>query len=152
MREALVFVLFMAAPGRIAFAPAQLEPAFEVASIKRVVSPDVIYGIRPTDPSARFHAIITVHDLIAVAYGSPKALLESQVIGAPAWTRSERFEIVAKAPGAVAHDVLLRMLQTLLAERFELRMHKKSGQLPASTGPLDLFIVDSVEPPALNEA
>ena len=58
----------------------------------------MIYGIRPIDPSGRFHAIITVRDLIMVAYGSPLALVESQIIDAPAWARNDRFEIIAKAP------------------------------------------------------
>ena len=130
MREALVFVLFMAAPGGIALAPVQLEPAFEVASINRVVSPDMIYGIRPVDSSGRFHAIITVRDLIGVVYGSPLALLDSQIVNVPAWARNDRFEIIAKAPGALSHDTLLAMVRTLLAERFELRMHKQTRQLP----------------------
>jgi uncharacterized protein (TIGR03435 family) len=130
MREALVFVLFMAAPGSNALAPVQLEPSFEVASIKRVVSPDVIYGIRPVDPSGRFHAIISVRDLIMIAYGSPLALLDSQIIDVPDWARNDRFEIIAKAPGALAHDTLLAMMRTLLAERFGLRMHKQTRQLP----------------------
>lgn len=46
-------------------AQAQPDTAFEVASVKRVDSPDMTYGIRPIEPSGRFHAIITVRDLIA---------------------------------------------------------------------------------------
>ena len=109
---------------------AQAPAAFEVASIRKVVSPDVIYGIRPVDPAGRFHAIITVHDLIVVAYGSPLALVPAQIIDAPAWTKSDRFEIVAKAPGALSHDNLLAMMKALLAERFQLRVRKETRQLP----------------------
>lgn len=106
------------------------QAAFEVTSIRKVVSPDVIYGIRPVDPAGRFHAIITVHDLIVIAYGSPLALVPAQVIDAPSWTKNDRFEIVAKAPGALSHDNLLAMMQSLLADRFQLRVRKETRQLP----------------------
>jgi len=97
-RLALGFVLLGAMFGGTAGAQAQTDSAFEVTSVRKVVAPDVIYGIRPVDPAGRFHAIITVRDLIMVAYGSPLALVESQIIDLPAWTRNDRFEIIAKAP------------------------------------------------------
>ena len=77
--------------------PAQTrDVGFEVASVKKVTTPGMIYGIRPIEPSGRFYAIITVRDLIMVAYGQPLALVEAQIIDAPSWTRNDRFEIVAK--------------------------------------------------------
>ena len=92
---ALVAVLCSAAPPRKGFAQAPTtETTFEVVSVRKAEDPNLIYGIRPVDPSRRFHAIITVYDLILIAYGSPLALLDAQIIGAPAWTRSDRFEIV----------------------------------------------------------
>jgi uncharacterized protein (TIGR03435 family) len=124
------FVLLVAVCDGLISAQAQPEPAFEVASIRKVVSPDVIYGIRPVDPAGRFHAIITVHDLIVIAYGSPLALVPAQIIDAPAWTKSDRFEIVAKAPGALAHNDLLSMMRALLADRFQLRIRRETRQLP----------------------
>jgi uncharacterized protein (TIGR03435 family) len=111
---------------------AQVEQAatFEVASVKRVVSPDLIYGIRPIDPSGRFHAIITVRDLMMVAYGSPLALVESQLVDVPGWARNDRFELIAKVSGEFSHDRFLAMMRTLLAERFQLRVRKETRQLP----------------------
>jgi uncharacterized protein (TIGR03435 family) len=110
---------------------AQVTPApraFEVASLKRVTS-DIPYGIRPVDPSGRFHAIITLHDLIRIAYGSPLALTESQIVDAPQWTKTDRFEITAKADGALSHDVLMEMMRSLLADRFQLRVRKETREL-----------------------
>ena len=128
-RQVLVsFALFVGLAGLAA--AAQTPPAFEVASIRKVVSPDIIYGIRPVDPAGRFHAIITVHDLIVIAYGSPLALVPAQIIDAPEWTKNDRFEIVAKAPGALSHDNLMAMMQSLLADRFQLRLRKETRQLP----------------------
>jgi len=106
------------------------DAAFEVASVKRVTEPGMIYGIRPIDPSGRFHAIITVRDLIMVAYGSPLALVEAQIIDAPSWTRDDRFEIVAKVAGEFSHDGFLANMRALLAERFKLRVRKETRQLP----------------------
>ena len=111
--------------------PAQTpDAAFEVASVKRVTEPGMIYGIRPIDPSGRFHAIITVRDLIRVAYGSPLELVEAQLVDAPAWTANDRFEIIAKATGELAHERFLAMMRSLLADRFQLRLRKETRQLP----------------------
>jgi uncharacterized protein (TIGR03435 family) len=129
-RLALGFVLLVAVFGGLASAQAQTDSAFEVTSVRKVDTLDVVYGIRPVDPEGRFHAIITVRDLIMVAYGSPLALVESQIIDLPAWTRNDRFEIIAKAPGALSHESLLTMMRTLLAERFQLRVRKETRQMP----------------------
>ena len=111
--------------------PAQTpDVAFEVASVKKVTTPGMIYGLRPVEPSGRFYAIITVRDLIGVAYGSPLALVESQVIDAPAWTRNDRFEIIAKVAGEFSQDGFLANMRALLAERFQLRVRKETRQLP----------------------
>ena len=129
-RHTFLLVLLLAVLGGTAAAQTQTDVAFEVASIKRVVSPDMIYGIRPIDPSGRFHAIITVRDLMMVAYGSPLALVESQIIDAPPWARNDRFEIIAKVAGEFSHERFLAMMRTLLAERFQLRVRKETRQLP----------------------
>src|SRR5688572_28907450 len=129
-RQSFAIVLLVIVSGGLLGARMQPAPAFEVASIKRVVSPDAIYGIRPIDPSGRFHAVITVRDLMMVAYGSPLALVESQIIDTPAWARNDRFEIVAKVTGEFSHERFLAMMRVLLADRFQLRVRKETRQLP----------------------
>jgi uncharacterized protein (TIGR03435 family) len=123
-------ILLIVVSGTTVRDQAQTDTVFDVVSIKRVVSPDATYGIRPVDPAGRFHAIITVGDLIMVAFGSPLALVESQIIDLPAWTKNDRFEIIAKAPGALSHESLLAMMRTLLDDRFRLRMRKEKRQFP----------------------
>lgn len=71
-----------------------------------------------------------LHDLLSVAYGSPLALVESQIVNAPQWVKSDRFEITAKANGALSHETLLGMMRALLADRFQLRVRTESRQLP----------------------
>ena len=129
-RQTAVLSLFLAALVSVRLGHAQADASFEVASIKRVTTPDMIYGIRPIDPSGRFHAIITIRDLMMVAYGSPLALVESQIIDAPAWARSDRFEIIAKVTGEFSHERFLAMMRSLLADRFQLRVRKETRQLP----------------------
>ena len=111
------------------------SPAFEVASVKAGVPADVPSGIRPVAAGGQFHAVLTLHDLVQVAYGTPLALLPSQVIGGPAWVASERFEIVAKASGLAnapsgGRDELQAMLRTLMADRFHLLIKRESRELP----------------------
>jgi uncharacterized protein (TIGR03435 family) len=129
-RQAFVFVLFMSASHSAAVAYAQAQVSFEVASVKRVTEPGMIYGIRPIEPSGRFHAIITVRDLIAIAYGTSGQLGEAQIIDAPAWARNDRFEIIAKVAGEFSQVGFLANMRALLAERFQLRMRKETRQLP----------------------
>ncbi len=111
-------------------AHAQTDPAFEVASVKKVTEPGMIYGIRPIDASGRFYAVVTVYDLFRIAYGSPLALVEAQVVEAPQWMRSDRFEITAKADGPLEQNRLQAMMRALLADRFQLRVRKEIRQLP----------------------
>lgn len=110
------------------------SPAFEVASIKTGVSADVPAGIRPVSAGGQFHAVLTLHDLVQLAYGAPLALLPSQVVGGPAWVTIERFEIIAKAnrlanTSSGARDELLAMMRTLLTDRFALRVRQERREL-----------------------
>ena len=65
--------------------------------------------------------------LIALAYHvRPEA-----VTGGPGWLGSDRFDIVAKALQTTSSDEIRRMLQTLLAEQFKLKLHTDQKNMPA---------------------
>ena len=49
---------------------------------------------------------------------------------APVWLDSERYDIVAKAAGDAAHDQSMARLQTLLAERFRVALHRETREHP----------------------
>lgn len=57
-------------------------------------------------------------------------VMDYQITG-PDWLAGERYDIAAKSADAVPEDQLRRMLQTLLAERFKLALHRQTKDLPA---------------------
>lgn len=83
----------------------------------------------------------TVIEMIARAYmifGNPPPLNSlnrfdpDKIAGAPAWARSERYAIEAKADGAPGPVVMMgAMLRALLEERFELKLHQELKDVPA---------------------
>jgi uncharacterized protein (TIGR03435 family) len=111
-------------------------PAFEVASIKPNNSGDgrVMMGLQP---GGRFTATnVPLRLLIRNAY----QLQDFQIVGAPSWIASERYDIVAKAEdGAPPETPSLDrtgpnrnqlMIRALLAERFQLVAHNETRELP----------------------
>ena len=57
-------------------------------------------------------------------------VFEYQVSG-PDWLQFERYDIVAKAAGAVTENQLRTMMQTLLAERFKVELHHQTKEFAA---------------------
>jgi len=51
-----------------------------------------------------------------------------QISGGPGWLGTDEFDIVAKAEGDPSRERILEMLQTLLAERFKLKVHRRTGK------------------------
>jgi uncharacterized protein (TIGR03435 family) len=107
------------------------KPEFEVATIKPSDPNRPGWGIT-VNPSGILHTLnTTLNDLIKFAYDMhPK-----QVVGAPAWADSDRFDIEAKPdkPGMPSVKQMKVMLQKLLADRFSLTSHKDSKELSAYT-------------------
>ncbi|HXD73246.1 MAG TPA: TIGR03435 family protein [Vicinamibacterales bacterium] len=59
-------------------------------------------------------------DLIATAYSVTD---QSLILEGPSWVEYDRFDIAAKAPQGTSQPNLRLMLQSLLAERFQLKLH-----------------------------
>jgi uncharacterized protein (TIGR03435 family) len=135
--EGIVAVAVVNAPR--AQTPDTKSPAFEVASVKLNKSSNGPKGIRPVGPGGRFSATrLTLRELTRLAYGSPAALMADQVIGGSSWIDSDYFDVVAKvaeqdltpnANTALGVETLM-MLRSLLGDRFRLKMHTESRQLP----------------------
>jgi uncharacterized protein (TIGR03435 family) len=105
---------------------ASANPEFEVATIK------------PSDPSRLAKGITirgsdvittntTLGDLIMIAYG----LHPKQIVGAPSWFESEKFDITGRpdTPGQPNVERIKMMMQKLLADRFQLKFHRDKKEL-----------------------
>jgi uncharacterized protein (TIGR03435 family) len=116
----------------------QPPPAFEVASVKPIAhDSDVLqhrgFGCMFTS-RGRVSCIGWTRYLIAEAYDLPVARLEQEVIGGPGWIVQDLFEIQAILPTddqeQVTTDRFLMMLRSLLAERFQLVVHRERKEIP----------------------
>ena len=52
-------------------------------------------------------------------------------VSGPGWLDVDRYDVVAKAAGAVPEEQLRQMMQTLLAGRFKLAFHRESKEMQA---------------------
>jgi uncharacterized protein (TIGR03435 family) len=109
---------------------AQSVPAFEVASVKLTPLPeDGHYAIGYRFTANEFQATyVTMRQCIAAAYD----VTSNDLITGPAWITSDsaRYSITAKAAAASPESALRLMLQGLLAERFQLKIHKETQERP----------------------
>jgi bla regulator protein BlaR1 len=108
-----------------AMAYAQPRPSFEVASIKPSNSADrrVMFNVQ----SGRFTAAnVTVKKLIQEAYG----IKDFQISGGPSWIGSDLFDLAAKPETSAKFDQIQLMLQSMLAERFQLVLRRETREMP----------------------
>ena len=120
--KALLVVLGAAA----AFAQNSPRPEFEVATIRpSAQSPAeaVTAGVRID--GAQFHsAYLTLRDYLSLAYR-----VKVYQISGPDWISSDRFDISATLPPGSTTQVP-EMMQRLLEERFQIRMHREKRDFP----------------------
>ncbi len=114
--------------------PAQ-KAAFEVASIKPNNSGSGSSRTSADSNSGYFKAAnVTLRSLIVSSY----RLLDFQLVGGPDWINSARFDIEARAEAPPAagttnasrSDVMVAMMQSLLEDRFQLKVHMETRELP----------------------
>jgi uncharacterized protein (TIGR03435 family) len=136
MRRAIVLAgIVLCARAEIpAQAPGPATVSFEAASVKPNTSGERNTSVRRL-PGGRFTATnVPAALLVQIAY----QLQPFQMQGAPAWLRSERFDVVARmdgdpAPppvGSTQPDAMMLALQALLADRFRLSAHWETQELP----------------------
>jgi uncharacterized protein (TIGR03435 family) len=104
--------------------------AFEAASVKLAPLPSdghFTLGYRFTE-SGFVGNHLDMRQCVEAAYNVPSA---SRIVG-PDWIRSSSFtyDILAKAMGPVSKGDLRLMLQTLLADRFDLKLHIEEVEAP----------------------
>src|SRR5688572_10738972 len=130
-------VMMMPAPGIDAQAPSvpasnAQNPTFEVAAVKQNKSgqPFIRFGMQP---GGRFNAEnAPLIELLRFAF----QVQPFQIEGAPGWTRSDRFDVTAKAEGEIPQTApgelgpIQLMMRSLLAERFGLVYHNETREMP----------------------
>jgi uncharacterized protein (TIGR03435 family) len=115
--------------------------SFEVASVRPSESlpPPGSSGavIRPDQFDAPSYPL---QALVALAHGISNA----RITGWPEWTQRVRYDVRAKTARPSTRQEVLAMLQTLLAERFSLKVHRETREMdiyalvvarPGATGP-----------------
>jgi uncharacterized protein (TIGR03435 family) len=128
-----VALLCLASAATLMLAPrvGAQSAGFEVASVKPSnPNPSGPLGAAPMVLPAlgRLTAMnATLRILVMAAYQKPPF----QIVGGPDWQSSARFDINAKAEDAsLTTDQMLGLLQTLLADRFKLKVHTETREVP----------------------
>lgn len=102
---------------------------FEVASIKMSPSQTARGRMRggpgTDDPGQITLTNVTLFNVILRAYD-----VKAFQLSAPDWLSSQKYDILAKVPQGTSKEQGNRMLQTLLADRFHLVLHRETKDLP----------------------
>jgi uncharacterized protein (TIGR03435 family) len=109
------------------------KPSFEVASVKPNTSGRDGGTMGPRGD--RFFATnVTLKNLLVYAYSPPNGqFLKQQIIGAPDWANADHFDVQAEPEGNAAvlpNEQTKTMLQSLLEDRFQLKAHPETRDLP----------------------
>ncbi|MGH9407667.1 MAG: TIGR03435 family protein [Terriglobia bacterium] len=111
-------------------------PKFEVVSIKPDHSAAIKFSLGTTP--GRFSATAVARMLIEFAYNLKS---DDQIVGAPSWVNSEKFDINAKEEDAFAQKMrtmpfdqagaqVRLMVRSMLADRFKLKVTQETKDLP----------------------
>lgn len=115
------------APRWIAFAQEQPRLTFEVASLKPSAGGRVALGEK--SPGTFYADNYPLAGLIMEAYG----IRNFQISGGPGWIHSDKYDILAKHKVSSRERPLEEMdamLRSLLEDRFKLKVHRETKQLP----------------------
>jgi len=106
------------------------RPEFEVASIKPAEKIDASTGaqvhVGMQIDGAQVHAnYFSLKELIRIAY----RVKDHQVVG-PDWISTDRFNVHATLPAGSSRDQVPEMFQSLLEQRFQLKLHRGTKEFP----------------------
>ena len=104
------------------------QVSFEVASIKPHPEPITYSADARINGTLVTATASTLLDLITDAYG----VRYDQISGGPGWMKTDHFDVAARAAGekAITMDQMRQMLQSLLADRFQLKFHREMKEVP----------------------
>ncbi|MEO8098344.1 MAG: TIGR03435 family protein [Acidobacteriota bacterium] len=111
-----------------------VPPKFEVATIKPSPPNQTACGMNPAPGGERYvAACLPLRMVIWVAHW----VKPTQVIGGPAWLDTDAYDIVGLASRPSNIDELHLMMQSLLTDRFGLRFHHETKEMPVYVLTLD---------------
>ena len=125
-RGSLLGVVVLAAASYAVFAQSAPRPEFQAASVKLNTTNPPNRMQRPLPGGRWTSRNVNLQMLILTSY----EIQPYQLIGGPNWMESDGFDIEAKADGDASTAQLLLMLQSLLADRFKLAVHRETRELP----------------------
>jgi uncharacterized protein (TIGR03435 family) len=100
------------------------KATFEVATVKPNDSGDKYWQGTPFKGPRYSARNATLRDLVGAAYGYPDA----QILGGPGWADADRYDIEAKIEGEPGRREVGLMFQSLLEDRFQLRVHQETRE------------------------
>jgi uncharacterized protein (TIGR03435 family) len=121
----LGFVLaILYAPKSQAQSQPSTKPQFEVVSIKPVGFEGRV--TMSPQPNGLYAEAVTARMLIRNAYRVQEFLIE----GGPGWINEDRFTVNARAAGRLGQGELPLMMQSMLEDRFKLKVHRETREMP----------------------
>src|SRR5688572_2192252 len=102
----------------------QARLTFEVASIRPSERNQAAVGVRVTGSQMRISAW-PLKEYLSMAYG-----VRPQQITGPDWLTGQLYDIAATIPVGVSQERIPEMLQSLFADRFQLKAHMEKRNLP----------------------
>lgn len=120
-------VVFAALTTAAMFGQTPVKVEFEVASVRpaQPSGPErVDIGVHLDGAQVRI-ASFSVRDFLGMAYR-----VKPYQVSGPDWTASDRFNLSATLPAGSTPSQIPEMVQSFLADRFQLKMHREKKDLP----------------------
>lgn len=102
-------------------ATAPLQKTVSIKPTKSDIHANHVLGLGPVSATNE-----PAQELIEIAY----EVHDDQIVGAPSWLNSQRYDIEAKADNPAAGEGGERTLQRLLSEYFKLAVHRETRLIP----------------------
>jgi uncharacterized protein (TIGR03435 family) len=110
----------------VVFGQSDPAPKFEVASIKL----NTDRSIRYMRVNPRPGGLVTENAPLRLLIQNAYSVQEFQISGGPGWMQSDGYNIDAKGDGKANRDQVFLMLRALLEDRFQLKIHGETKELP----------------------
>jgi len=109
------------------FGQSDATPKFEVASVK--LNPDRSIRFMRVSPRPG-GSLVTENAPLRLLIQNAYSVQEFQILGGPGWIQSDGYNIDAKGTGNASREQIFVMLRSLLEDRFLLKIHRETKELP----------------------